>query len=800
MNECNGIPTLQLIKDAGTNAEVFNEVVTSNAVETVKVDSVGNKHKTLAHLDNLVDIAGPAADRAEQAANAALAVVNYEGPFVPGVTNAIQGESYFYAGSMWACLIDTSDTPSEDNADWYSLNNHSLMTNRDKQGAHPASAIVTDNGYTLQDLVNITCKTYLSVSTMVDSSPIRVNVGEVASTGATKWLRTKDDTDTLKDFINITPAYIGDFEVDTYGMLDASDAFIYALEHVTELVGNKSDTYLITKPVKVPKHVHKVDLKGANLHWNGVAPTQNLIGRDRGVFEVVGELGSIFDTSTPLEWNKGAKRYPVSDASVFVGVDYCIMSAGSLPDAAIGYLVKPSFIDGVSNRMAMDYILGWDLENPTFTYRAATPIRDVTVGNFHLVDLTSNTTNAEDISGVVMSVAVNCKVENITTENGTNPAVFTYYTTDCEAINCYALKPRKVSGGKGYVVQWNNALRSHTKKLKGVDTRHVVDFTMAAYCAVDIAEGPNTDGGDFITHGSYEHDITYSNIQGTMSIATSGEAFGQSASNISVEDFTGDLLRCRFNVKNFSVKRAKANYVALNAGAVVEDLELYDTIDNPRRFQLNNWSRQLGKDTSAPRSTVIKRSQLRSDAASSVFLFESALEDDVVIIEEGCDVTLNNADFNGGNIKIKDSNLTGPNIILLDNANKIELVNCEGVGVGFRANPLSQSVSLIIKGGKYCCNNSSNQFFSNRDTGNKNHKLVVDGVDLSEWIGHTVLESILGANANWDTRIINSDITQGSLQLRNQAPMRVLGNDFTGATVSLGTLGATRIAANNIGI
>lgn len=150
MNECNGIPTLQTIKDAGTNAEVFNEVVTSNATETVKVDSVGNKHKTLASIDNMSEVATEAADKAEQAANAALAVVNYKGPFVPGVTNAVEGESYFYAGSMWACLSNTSDTPLEGNSNWYSLNNHSSMTNRDAGGAHPASAITLSDGDDVQ--------------------------------------------------------------------------------------------------------------------------------------------------------------------------------------------------------------------------------------------------------------------------------------------------------------------------------------------------------------------------------------------------------------------------------------------------------------------------------------------------------------------------------------------------------------------------------------------------------------------------------------------------------------------------
>lgn len=154
MSECNGIPTLQTIKDAGTNAEVFNEVVTSNAMETTKVDSIGNKHKTLAHLDSLVDIAGPAADRAEQAANAALVVTNYKGPFIPSVTSAVRGKSYFYNSSMWACLNDTSDTPSESNVNWYSLNNHSSMTNRGDTGAHSASAIDLEDGRSLKQYLD----------------------------------------------------------------------------------------------------------------------------------------------------------------------------------------------------------------------------------------------------------------------------------------------------------------------------------------------------------------------------------------------------------------------------------------------------------------------------------------------------------------------------------------------------------------------------------------------------------------------------------------------------------------------
>ncbi|WP_335928888.1 hypothetical protein [Vibrio parahaemolyticus] len=60
MANCENIPTLQTVQDFNTNAQVFNEVVTSDLDETTLEDSEGNKHLTLVGMAKEMDgLQGP---------------------------------------------------------------------------------------------------------------------------------------------------------------------------------------------------------------------------------------------------------------------------------------------------------------------------------------------------------------------------------------------------------------------------------------------------------------------------------------------------------------------------------------------------------------------------------------------------------------------------------------------------------------------------------------------------------------------------------------------------------------------
>ena len=675
----------------------------------------------------------------------------------------------------------------------------------------PYSILINDkNGkeiwFQLEDVQNCIGDTYVrdhlikafsTVSDMLDNSTV---VGALYSTGGTTWKRVSESTNTLADFVALTPANIRDWGVATDGSKDTSDAWTEACAHADEVYGYSEDTYLFIKPAQVSSNT-RVSVKG-RVEWNGIAPNFIDAGRDRGIFEARGSVGETIDSiSIPETWEAGAERFPTNDIDLFDVVDYCTINAGSLPNASIGYLCKPSSDANVNNRVILDYNLAWDLDTPTFTYKKVTPVVNVIIEDFNYIDLTSGQTDAQDISGISFVYAVNCHARNVSGGNGTNPVVFTYYTADCTTQNVSCDDPQKVTGGKGYTVQWNNALRAYSQKMSGKKNRHVVDHTVAAYCIVEDSNGQNTESGDFITHGSYEHDITYSDIRGTLYIGASGSAFGESAKNIVVEKFTGDVIRCLSNTQNFTGRNIRTSYGVFNSvGLTLENVKLYDSPSNIGRFTVNNWSRQLGKPLPTKYTAVIKQSDIKSDPSNGVLLFAQDLGTDEILIQDNSNVTFASSDLSGGNVTISNSNLYGKNLVLLDNITSLILIDCHGHDFGCRSNPRSKKLDIRVLGGEYCCTTTAGQFMSNRDTSTQECKFVLDGVDLSDWTGDVVLETILGANQNWDTKIVNSDITQGSVTLRNQTPMRVLGNNFTGATVSLGTLNDSRISANNIGI
>lgn len=741
---------------------------------------------------------------------------------------------------------------------------HNSLTNRDDAGSHPASAIagvgemrdeivggeifppepekltqvgsvVTTGSTHLRVMVsgepaivamspvasgivsNLTEKNATVGGVDVDfSRPILFNfksVGAMLSgktfiggrycTGGTTWEKISDTNNNLSDFKALTPASIRDWGVNRIGLVDTSYAWIEAVNHADEVYGNSEDTYLFSGNVPVPNYT-KVRVKGQVL-WNGVAPPFINAGRDRGIFEARGVVTNTIDSITLTGiWKEGAERFPTNDVTLFDEVDYCTINAGSLPEASIGYLCKPSSQNGVTNRVSLDYSLGWDLENPTFTYRKVVPAIGVEIEGFEYEDLTSGQTDDQDISGVSFVYAVNCHTRNVRGKNGTNPTVFTYYTSDCTTQSCQCVDPQKTSGGKGYTVQWNNALRAYSQKMSGKKNRHVVDHTMAAYCIVEDSQGQNTQSGDFLTHGSYEHDITYDNIRGTMHLAASASDsfdFGRSAKNITVDNFVGDVLRCRTNVQNFTGRNIRTSYGVFNSvGLDLENVKLYDSPSNAGRIQINNWSRQIGKAFPSSYTAVVKNSQLKSDPASQVFLFESNLDDDEILICEKSRVDISIADLKGGNIKMRDTYIDGENIVDADQFQSLELIDCEGHEFGLRTSNRAAGINLTIRGGKYCCTNTSNQFFSNVDVGVQNGKVIIDQVDFSEWTGTDVFytdDDVGKHNPNIKVFMRNNNITQGKVNLTKQTKIIFTGNDTEGATIFLGAANSRRIIANN---
>lgn len=91
-----------------------------------------------------------------------------------------------------------------------------------------------------------------------------------------------------------------------------------------------------------------------------------------------------------------------------------------------------------------------------------------------------------------------------------------------------------VVGGTGYLTQQIHCLYGSVRDCQVSNARHLNDFTGCAYCMVENCHGDGDFHGAFVTHGQFEHDLTYMGNSGLLSFANSGPTWGSSARRITV--------------------------------------------------------------------------------------------------------------------------------------------------------------------------------------------------------------------------------------------------------------------------
>ncbi|EOG1474676.1 hypothetical protein ACK3GY_002073 [Vibrio parahaemolyticus] len=476
--------------------------------------------------------------------------------------------------------------------------------------------------------------------------------------------------------------------------------------------GHHDDIYLITEPVTSNRSGTKVWMNSAKVIWRGVAPAQDYTGRDRGCFEFKGSPGLVIETlqltSVLAEFSQ---QYPTTDASLISNHRFVRVGCGSLPNAAFSLLAVPKS-DMTGTTITLDYINGWEYDAGNFiNYQSVSVIENCIISDFEFIDETTNPTESEDddICAVVFQYAHDCHALNVKGDKTNNPLIFGHYCHKCSAVDAYLRDPKKpTEGGRGYIAQWNNSVYCLSSGLRGIGVRHVNDFTQSAYCAV-VHSGAIDDQGSFITHGSYEHDLVYYDVNGVVTFANSGVDFGQSAKRIRLEKASGDLLRARTNVIDLTVKDAYFKDAILNSVGLIADKLIVNG-----SFQLNNWSKSLGK----PESTLRKGAHIASSelANSSTIMFDQNMDADDRVHISSSRLTLKPSDFRGGSLHFDHCHLKVSNLLFFSNSmSSLTLDSCEGDGFGVRFQDQNSPVSFVVNGGKYYGTNGADMWLSLRD-------------------------------------------------------------------------------------
>ncbi|WAA66362.1 peptidase C14 [Microbacterium oxydans] len=237
--------------------------------------------------------------------------------------------------------------------------------------------------------------------------------------------------------------------------------------------------------------------------------------------EVVPDLGDVF---------------PVADSSFFTVGDWYAAEVNALSgrwERELQRLVQVTqIVDGTHIRI--NYKNGWPLgKDRTMTWRRVVPVQDVTVSN--LAFLGTGTDEYTGSHPLAFEYAVRCDVDHIDGTGTFWPLIQRRWNTYYSTVSCTLKNPTSVTwGGAGYLTQQIYCLYGYVANCHTANARHLNDFTASAYCLVENCHGDGDDQGPFVTHGQYEHDLTYTGNSGLMTFANSGAAWGSAAKRITV--------------------------------------------------------------------------------------------------------------------------------------------------------------------------------------------------------------------------------------------------------------------------
>ncbi len=228
--------------------------------------------------------------------------------------------------------------------------------------------------------------------------------------------------------------------------------------------------------------------------------------------------------------------FPVPDADLFPLYSWWQVAvnalAGREEKEIDKLLMVTERIDATHVRF--NYKMGWPLEaGRKLTYTGIRPVEDVVIRN---MVFEGNCGGEEPgISPVALEYAVNCNVYGIRARHTYWPVVIRRHNTEFRTADCRLVNPTEVVvGGTGYLTQQIHCLYGAVRDCTVSNARHLNDFTGCAYCMVENCHGDGDFHGAFVTHGQFEHDLTYVGNSGLLSFANSGPTWGSSAKRITV--------------------------------------------------------------------------------------------------------------------------------------------------------------------------------------------------------------------------------------------------------------------------
>jgi len=230
--------------------------------------------------------------------------------------------------------------------------------------------------------------------------------------------------------------------------------------------------------------------------------------------------------------------FPVDNSHYFSIGDWYAVQSDVLGGSAARELQKLVQVTAITDdrHIQVSYYNGWTLGAGRVLYwQRVEPVRDITIRALRFTGAGS-----DQVTGshpLAFEYAVRANVTGVHATGSFWPVIMRRWNTHYITEQCSLLNPANTAlGGAGYLTQQIYCLYGDVRDCHTSNARHLNDFTASAYCRVENchADGQSAEKGPFVTHGQYEHDLTYAGNSGLMTFANSGATWGNSARRIHV--------------------------------------------------------------------------------------------------------------------------------------------------------------------------------------------------------------------------------------------------------------------------
>lgn len=227
----------------------------------------------------------------------------------------------------------------------------------------------------------------------------------------------------------------------------------------------------------------------------------------------------------------------------------------------------------------VDYKLGWPLAaGRKISYQRVEPVKDVRIENmqFEGNGRPTTTDGGSGSSCIAFEFAVRCDIFNIHATQVFWPLCIRRYNNHYQTVKCSLYNPVEIQvGGTGYLTQQIHCIHGSVRDCVSAQARHLNDFTNCAYCQVENCHGIGDGMGPYVTHGQYEHDLSYIGNSGLLSFANSGPTWGRAARNITVKKHVGS----RVIAENYITDLTLEDIYTFRANDIVNDGSIWANVD-----------------------------------------------------------------------------------------------------------------------------------------------------------------------------------------------------------------------------